>query len=168
MSETMSIAKRPFLSIRKHITKGDFIHFTGRFQQTLGELWGPLTTEIRLYGKIPVGSKDVISEDDADSLKKYNEEGMQVLRGLDDLPEEFSSIPFLAVRIVPDGTTPGYVLGDVTFGAMLPSHILFYAHAHGRPLKPIKELLFSVNQIPAGINLGDGREKNAFACNWVV
>lgn len=167
MGERMSVIKRRFLTIPRTVTKREFVSRVTKLQQSLAQLWGPVATEITLLRQVPIVSTNYASDETLDGLTKHNNEGKRVVANLQELPDNFTHIPYLFLYIRPEMNN--YEIGspfvEVSFGLVLPSHIIF--RAGGKPLKPLRELLFPNRRIPLGIRFGDGFEKNAIAANWL-
>jgi len=164
MSYRKSLIKKGFLG---HFglglaTKQSFIEFATRFQEIFEGVCGPSTVRIELYTKVPYFSSFTGSDGEMQAQKRFNEEGMQVLADLSELPDNFSEIPYARVLFRPqdDDNAPRSSFGVVHFGNRLPDRILFYAQPE-EVAQVMEEQLLPDGKAPSGFVLGDGFEDNA-------
>ncbi len=144
------------------ITKKNFVKYATRFTQIFEKVCGPSTVRIELYAKAPYFTSFMGSDKEREIQKSCNEEGMIVVAELSELPEDFSTIPYVKMLVHPkdESKTPLYAFGVVDFGSHLSSHIIFYAQPE-EVAKAMEEQLFLDNIAPSGFSLGDGLEENA-------
>ena len=145
--------------ITSFVSKTDFIEHTERFIQIFEKICGSTIVKIELYARVPFFSSFVGSDEEMERQKRNNEEGMQMLAELSELPEDFSAIPYARVLLHPRDETkaPRSAFGVVDFGSKLSSHIIFYAQPD-EVKKVMEEKLFPNNDAPKGFTLGDGYE----------
>lgn len=158
MAYRKSLIKKKILGFKREITKQDFLKVVKKFTEVFEKACGPSEKKLEIYPRIPYFTSFMISEEER--LQKAEFNGKLILGEeylLEQIPENLW--PYVQVILNPrdESNAPRRAFAVVSFGALLPSHIIFYA----QPDEVIMEKeLFPQGKPPKGFKFGDGLEKN--------